>query len=207
MLNNIIERFDKFTEEMQLNIAETLGIEKDLVIFMDDSISFAYYFELVHNELNGIALRMNTEMCSDKKEIVAKIINSWDILKMNFYHYIHIKNQMSTNYFDIPKQIIDVMVDFIERRQETEYEFVLPFKERIARSHDKEYQKSLMEELVEPFDYVITFSFVGNKNKFTYFIEKIFKNGDSVIIKTDEVNNYQAKSFVEALMHYGNIKI
>lgn len=207
MHNNIIERFDKFTEEAQTNISETLGIEKELIIFMDNSISFANYFELYHNEVKGMTLKMHDEICEEKKNMVSKIIKYWDALKIDFYHYIHIKNQMSTNYFDIPKQIIDVMVDYIEKRQETEYEFVLPFKERIARSHDKDYQKSLMEELTVPFDYVITFSFVGNKNKFTYYIEKIFKDEMCVIIKTDEVNNYQARSFVESLMHYGNIKI
>jgi flagellin-specific chaperone FliS len=216
-MSNIIERFDKFTTEIKTNIAEILEIESDNIILLDESISIGGNFEITDNLFNGLNIKTPTSLCFKKLELIKKIHTSWEEINTNFYHYIHIKNQIGDSYIDTPKSIVSVMINHIEKRISDEFEFLLPFRERIKRTYDVlnencvseiiEVDKTLTDNLIELFDYVISFSFQGNKNKFTYYINKIDGSGKSFIIKTDEVYNHQTKSFVESLMYYGNIKI
>lgn len=202
-----MEKFDKFTTEIKDSIAECLDVPSGSVVLLDDSISLGGSFEFVDS--NGV-IKVKTPsivLCENKLNLLKNISNNFENISMNFYHYLHVKNVMGENYIDTPKSIVDSIIGYIEKRNSSdEYEFLLPFKNRINRFYDED-KKTLSDELIESFEYVISFSFHNNKNKFTYYITKIGKNGNSSIIKTNEIPNHQTRSFIESLMCYGNINI
>lgn len=218
---NIIERFNKFTSEIKENIAFELGLDENFIILMENSICIGDYFELYEKPIEGLSLKVKTDVCHNKLSLLKKISDAWEIITTNFFHYIHIKNQIGDSYIDTPKSIVNAMIGYIEKRDSSlEYDFLLPFRERIKRTLDivnadgiiegkQEIEKSLTDTLIEEFDYVIHFSFHGNKNKFTYYIDKVSHNRSfkSVTIKTDEIYNHQAKSFIEQIMYYGELKL